>query len=583
MQNDLVSVEWKEFKISDVFKIVNSKAYHKTELKIKDGTIPYITRTSFNNGLECCIINNNFKLNPKNTISFGAENADFFYQEQEYITGNKMYFLQNESVNRYTGLFLVRILQSSIKNCGFGYGKGLTGTRLKNRTLILPIDSKGNPNWQFMESYMKNIEQKYIKDILEYYNKKIADNCGGGGKTSSFSYLLNTHSEYPNTLQQRIFIEDGLMKIANEQLSLENLEWKEFIIGEIFEVKATLSGIDKNKLNSKIGNYPYITRSDKINGIDSFIAKQDSYRCNEANVITIGLDTQTAFYQSNKFYTGQNIQILTYKELNKYNALFIIILLKKLMEKFSWGGNGATLTRLKRGKIILPIDSKGNPDYKFMESYMKAIEKEHLEKITAYYNAKLAQVDNGGGVIFTLDEYKNFIEQGKSKSIQWKEFYFADIFKEIKRGKRLIKDNQIQGETPYVSSSAFNNGVDNFIDNRKNVRKFSDCISLANSGSVGSAFFHSYEFIASDHVTQLIQPKFNKYIYLFLLPIITRLNAKYSFNREINDKRIKREKLLLPIDSKGNPDWQFMESYMKDIESKKMQDILKYYQEKQVP
>ncbi|HDZ5085045.1 TPA: restriction endonuclease subunit S [Campylobacter jejuni] len=368
------------------------------------------------------------------------------------------------------------------------------------------------------------------------------------------------------------------MKIAQENLKLESIKWKEFVIGEIFEVRATLSGIDKNKLNGKKGIYPYITRSDKTNGVDSFIAKQDVYHYNEANVITIGLDTQTAFYQSDKFYTGQNIQILTYKELNKYNALFIIILLKKLMEKFSWGGNGATLARLKRGKIILPIDSNGNPDYKFMESYMKAIEKEHLEKITAYYNAKLAKVDRGGG--FDLDEYKDFIKQDKLKNIQWKEFDFADIFKEIKRGKRLIKDNQIQGKIPYVSSSAFDNGIDNFINNNENVRKFNNCISLANSGSVGNAFFHSYEFVASDHITQLIQPKFNKYIYLFLIPIITRLSEKYSFNREINDKRIKREKLLLPIDFKGNPNWQFMENYIRDIEYKKINNIINCYQKK---
>ncbi|HDZ5100897.1 TPA: restriction endonuclease subunit S [Campylobacter jejuni] len=164
--------------------------------------------------------------------------------------------------------------------------------------------------------------------------------------------------------------------------------------------------------------------------------------------------------------------------------------------------------------------------------------------------------------------------------MQWKEFDFADIFKEIKRGKRLIKDNQIQGKIPYVSSSAFDNGIDNFINNNENVRKFNNCISLANSGSVGNAFFHSYEFVASDHITQLIQPKFNKYIYLFLIPIITRLSEKYSFNREINDKRIKREKLLLPIDFKGNPNWQFMENYIRDIEYKKINNIINCYQKK---
>lgn len=60
------------------------------------------------------------------------------------------------------------------------------------------------------------------------------------------------------------------------------------------------------------------------------------------------------------------------------------------------------------------------------------------------------------------------------------------------------------------------------------------------------------------------------------MPLIHRLSEKYSFNREINDKRIKREKLILPIDSKGNPDWKFMESYMKNVEKQQLEKYLQY-------
>ena len=47
------------------------------------------------------------------------------------------------------------------------------------------------------------------------------------------------------------------------------------------------------------------------------------------------------------------------------------------------------------------------------------------------------------------------------------------------------------------------NGVDNFIANDKGVRCFENCLTLANSGSVGATFFHHYRFVASDHVTAL--------------------------------------------------------------------------------
>lgn len=88
---------------------------------------------------------------------------------------------------------------------------------------------------------------------------------------------------------------------------------------------------------------------------------------------------------------------------------------------------------------------------------------------------------------------------------------------------------------------------------------------------MGCTFYHKYEFIASDHVTQLKRDKLDKYAYLFLAPIVQRLSEKYSFNREINDERIKREKILLPVNSDGHIDFDFMSSFMQEIEK----DILK--------
>ncbi|MFY4754784.1 restriction endonuclease subunit S [Campylobacter jejuni] len=62
-QKQLENVEWREFRISEVFEVVNSKAYHKTSLQ--KGFTPYITRTSFNNGLEAYVKSDNLQLNPK--------------------------------------------------------------------------------------------------------------------------------------------------------------------------------------------------------------------------------------------------------------------------------------------------------------------------------------------------------------------------------------------------------------------------------------------------------------------------------------------------------------------------------------
>ena len=103
------------------------------------------------------------------------------------------------------------------------------------------------------------------------------------------------------------------------------------------------------------------------------------------NVITIGLDTQTVFYQPRNFYTGQNIQILEQANLNCYNAMFIIPLIKQQMVKFNWGGNGATLGRLSRTKIALPVVPANKADWDFMSRYARGQESLLLAKQLSTY------------------------------------------------------------------------------------------------------------------------------------------------------------------------------------------------------
>lgn len=62
-----------------------------------------------------------------------------------------------------------------------------------------------------------------------------------------------------------------------------------------------------------------------------------------------------------------------------------------------------------------------------------------------------------------------------------------------------------------------------------------------------------------------------------MIPIINRLSEKYSFNREINDERIKREKLLLPVTDQGEIDFVRMAAYMKKIERDMLDTTLKVF------
>ena len=172
-------------------------------------------------------------------------------------------------------------------------------------------------------------------------------------------------------------------------MSLEGVRWGEFKLRDIFDIRPTASGIDKIKLVQGEGTYPYVTRSDINNGINSFVCEQADYVMNAGKCITVGLDTQTAFYQPAGFYTGQNIQVLRSSKLNAANAKFMLPLLRKTLSIFSWGGNGATLTRLRRSRIFLPIDEAGRPDYAFMEKFIHSIEQRLIHDYVEHITRKL--------------------------------------------------------------------------------------------------------------------------------------------------------------------------------------------------
>lgn len=163
---------------------------------------------------------------------------------------------------------------------------------------------------------------------------------------------------------------------------------------------------------------------------------------------------------------------------------------------------------------------------------------------------------------------------------QWKDFAVPYVFQNIQRGKRLKKADHISGIVPYVSSTANNNGVDAYIEAIKGTRVFENCISLANSGSVGTAFYEPFAFVASDHVTSMKRENTSQYVYLFLTAVLEQQKSNFDFNREINDLRIKKMRIMLPVDDNDEPDYQFMEDYMKELMVAKRKQYQEYVEQR---
>ena len=326
--------EQKFFKLSDIFEIKTSKCIHENGLKQGAGTIPYITRTSLNNGVLKFVCSQRIeKLNPGNVITIGVDTQTVFYQKQAFYCGNNVLSLSSENVDQYIGVFIVGILDQIVKK-KYNYGYGASLTRIKNLEIKLPSTPDGNPDWEFMESYIREQYREVIQERINELEKRKPD---------------------APTMPRNI---EEIQATAD------------FPLGQVFDVKMSKS-INNNKLNSTPGNIPYITRTGLNNGILKFVCEQGIEKLNPGNVITIGVDTQTVFYQKQAFYCGNNVLSLSSENVDQYIGVFIVGILDQIVKKKYNYGYGATLTRIKNLEIPLPITTDGKPDWEFMSDYIK--------------------------------------------------------------------------------------------------------------------------------------------------------------------------------------------------------------------
>lgn len=343
-------------------------------------------------------------------------------------------------------------------------------------------------------------------------------------------------------------------------IELKNAQWGQIRLADIFD--EIPRGKVSDLKNVADGKTIIIAASGANEGFSCF-SNDEPISKNAMTISFNGVGTGTAFVHNYLFNLNSDCGLVKPKEnISLYALRFIAVSINQNKNKFNYGYK-ANESRILRQTVLLPISDDGQPDYAFMEEFIKEREAVKRKQYLEYCKKQLEIVGGGYDLIPLKDK-------------EWKSFFIVDIFDNIQRGKRLKIADHVAGSVPYVSSSALNNGVDNFVSNDKGVRKFSDCLSLANSGSVGATFYEPFEFVASDHITHLKNEKFNKYHYLFLATMTSRLSQKYNFNREINDKRISREIILLPLNDEGVPDYEYIEQYSKNLLYKKLQSYINF-------
>lgn len=320
-------------KVSDLFNViygVNLELVNLTQCKSTDkNAVPFVSRTENNNGVSAYVeMELDVEPNPAHTLSVagGGSVLSTFYQSFPYYSGRDLYVLvPKEKMSVIEMLFYAKCI--SANKYKYNYGRQANKT-LKN--ILIPSQ---------------------IPEELK-------------------SKLTTYHKELEESISQK--------PLTREKIKLEVDKWESFIIGKLFKVTlgSPVHSIEIEEIVAEKSNknIPYVTRTATNNGVELFIENNVliEEKINLANCITVGAEGFKAFFQPLNFINGNKINIIRHNKLNKYVALFISTLLNLEIEKKFNYGRGATKERISQLSIKLP-SKNGNPDFDFMENYIKSL------------------------------------------------------------------------------------------------------------------------------------------------------------------------------------------------------------------
>lgn len=521
------SVNWKEFFIGGEEGLFNIKStssgIDKNKIIDFDGNVPYITRSNLNNGIDMFVgekQSSKFKIDKGNVITIGLDTQTVFYQPKCFFTGQNIQIIENEFLSKEIAMFLVPLLKIQMEKFNWG-STGATLTRLNRTKILLPICSNGNPNWKFMENYIKQEQKIQAQRLIDYYEQRIIE-CGF------------------------------------ELLGFEDVKWRKFYIEELFEFGARPAK-ELNHLNKLNSGLNYIVGNKKNNEVKSYAESKGNCI---AFIINSEGSRRCSIYKEDRSIDTQEFLIGYNKNLDEYSCRFITRVVNKIEREYNFCYKN--LQELKKEILQLPIDENGDPHWEYMRMFMQRTEHCNSSEMLEYIKDLSILM---GQSYYSLSRI----------TTQWKEFWIEDIV-EIKSGVRLTKADQATGKRPFIGSSDNNNGVTGFVSNVNNSLD-KNLLGVNYNGSVVDNFYHPYECIFSDDVKRLkFKDKIaqNKYCYLFLKQSILKQKSKYAYGYKFNAARMKRQKIMLPINTKGIIDYDFIKKYMVIQEIKEIYQIIHY-------
>ena len=382
---------------------------------------------------------------------------------------------------------------------------------------------------------------------------------------------------------------------------------KEIRLGDLFVISNS-KGVNANQVKFG-GSYPYVTRTEKDNGIAGYIYADNLDKINPANTISFGQDTWTLFYQSEPYFTGNRVKILKLKDenfkLTEEVALYLITSMKKVLVGLTWG-TSKNEVNFENRTICLPVTSSGEIDWQYMQERIAELEQERIAELEHYLVAsglndyELTEDDKSilATELFNGDDATELPSENSCRK-EARKFRVGDLF-EVKTPVKKFNASSVEITDkighPYVVRSSTNNGIRGYINEDEKYLNEGNTFSFGQD--TATIFWQEKPFFTGDKI-KILKPKFacNSEIANYIMNGIAMAFCYFSWGTQsFKVSVIEDAELLLPIqtDTANNPiinpentyhpegyipDWSFMEKYIRAVEKVVIKDVVDWKDE----
>ena len=230
--------------------------------------------------------------------------------------------------------------------------------KIKDLYILLPSTPSGEPDWNFMEQYIAELEEERVAELSAYLAV-----CG---------------------------LNDCALTEKDREVLDASPEWGEFRAGDLFELEKSKPVLSKMDIQEE-GLYPAFSSDTRNNGILGYTDVPDfKIKEGECRVI-FGDHTRTMNITREDFSILDNVKILNpyKKDISDECLLYIFTRWKKAVPDRGYARHWKWA---KEAEFKLPVLPDGTPDFEYMEKYIRAIEKLTIQGVVEWKDREIEKM-----------------------------------------------------------------------------------------------------------------------------------------------------------------------------------------------